>query len=411
MAMPSRSSGPGQQATAVAVPGPRRSPVLRSVVHRASAAGHRDEGVGEDEQQDEPAAPIATDLPGHPALHQAPDDERRGQGAGAERHVQEVHRPAAALAIDVEHQAVRATVQATRTEGGDHRRGHERAPRWGETQSGDPESVDEDAAAQDEPTAHAFGQGSAAERPGRVRDAVREVDEADAGIGLVERGLDRPDERRDEQTGPADREERQAPDDAGGQAASGGHRVGRDMRDRATPGWAMTAESASRPALIWARCTDQRPRDQEATTMTISTFAAPAHLGRPVPSPALRLRPGPVQHRAGGDRRPPTRGSRRDRRDDRPPGRPRRDRGSAARAPGHRRAGGHRRVRLPAGAAPVLCRRRVPRRVQLRRHRLDRARRRRRGAPSRSCPGDEDRASASGLIGLAVGIAAVLLPV
>ena len=154
MAMPSRSSGPASSRRPGVRPAALGSspwPSLRAGrTGCAPAARHRDDGVGEDEEQDEPPDRIATDCQRHAALHEAPDDERRGQGAGAERHVQQVHRPAAAFAVDVEDEAVRAAVQATGPEGGDHRRGDEGAPRWGQAEAGDPDSVDEDAATQDE---------------------------------------------------------------------------------------------------------------------------------------------------------------------------------------------------------------------------------------------------------------------
>src|SRR5204863_4449667 len=122
----------------------------------------------------------------------------------AEEQVEEVHRPAPARPEEVEEQSVRATVEAA---GAKSRREHaenEPAPRRRQAQRRDPEAVEAGGRDQDPPPPEALGERPAAERPERVSARVEEVDEPDAGVVLAERRLDRADQRRHEQPGPAD---------------------------------------------------------------------------------------------------------------------------------------------------------------------------------------------------------------
>ena len=63
--------------------------------------------------------------------------------------MEQVHRPAAALAVDVEHEAVRAAVERAGPEAGDERRDDERRPRRGEPEARDARRVDQHRAAED----------------------------------------------------------------------------------------------------------------------------------------------------------------------------------------------------------------------------------------------------------------------
>ena len=103
----------------------------------------------------------------------------------------------------------------------------EHDPAGREPEPDDPRAVDERRPAEDGPPAEALGEWPAAEGGGRVREGVEQVDQPDPGVGLIERLLDRPDQRRDQQPAPADRQEGQAAENRGRleQAARGtGHR-------------------------------------------------------------------------------------------------------------------------------------------------------------------------------------------
>ena len=69
---------------------------------------------------------------------------------------------------------------------------------------------------QDQAPPEPLGQDAAAHRAHDVRQGVDEEEHAEAGVGLVERGLDRPDQRRHEQPGPADEHQGGAAEDRGG---------------------------------------------------------------------------------------------------------------------------------------------------------------------------------------------------
>ena len=88
-------------------------------------------------------------------------------------------------------------------------------PGRGETQPRNTSRGGEDGAPEDQPASGALGERPAGERSERVGKGIDEVDEADPGIGLVERLLDRTQQGRDQQPGPPDGQEGQARDDAG----------------------------------------------------------------------------------------------------------------------------------------------------------------------------------------------------
>ncbi len=132
--------------------------------------------------------PIATVCQARRSRRAAHRDRRR-QGSDGERHVQQVHGPAPTLAIDVEDEAVRATVQVAGSGTGDERRRDEHGPGRRQPQARDARAMDQHGAAQDQPTTQAFGQRTPTERRRRVRQRIREVDDADPGIGLVEVSL------------------------------------------------------------------------------------------------------------------------------------------------------------------------------------------------------------------------------
>ena len=60
-----------------------------------------------------------------------------------------------------------------------------------------------------------LGHEATTEGPRRVDARVQEVEDADPGVRLIERVLDRPDQRRDEQPAPTNQHERDAADDTG----------------------------------------------------------------------------------------------------------------------------------------------------------------------------------------------------
>ena len=78
-----------------------------------------------------------------------------------------------------------------------------------------PSAVEDRRGDEDAPPADALRERPAAERAGGVGARVQQVDEPDPRVALGERRLDRPDRGRDEQPGPADREERQAAQNGG----------------------------------------------------------------------------------------------------------------------------------------------------------------------------------------------------
>ena len=171
------------------------------------------------------AVPTAMDCHGRPASTSRPT----ASGAARAPMLNDVCRRfmarPAALAIHVEHEAVRPAVERARPRARHERRDDERRPARGEAEARDAGRVDQHRAAQHEPPAEALGQGAAAERPGHVGDGVHEVDHADPGVGLIEGRLDRADQRRDQQPGPADGQEREAPDDAQRQPRAAGGRA------------------------------------------------------------------------------------------------------------------------------------------------------------------------------------------
>ncbi len=131
-------------------------------------------------------------------------------------------------------------------------------------------------AAQDDPTTQALCQRSADERPGRIGHAGREVQQPDPGIRLPERRLDRADEGRDEQPGPADRDEGQRPDQPGGQALSATQ--GHDAR--------RAARASARGGAIPGLC--QRAATADGRGDTLTTDPASAVRG-PDPKEGARL--------------------------------------------------------------------------------------------------------------------------
>ena len=154
MAIPSSSSGPASSGRgrrdradrrpAGACPHPRPTAARWASGTMAYATASSD---------DDRARGDGDGLPRDAALHERPDDERRGEGPDAERHVEQVHRPAAALAVHVEDEAVRAAVQASGPGAGRHRGQQECRPRRGQAETGD-----------------ARDRGGARRRPGRGGD-------------------------------------------------------------------------------------------------------------------------------------------------------------------------------------------------------------------------------------------------
>ena len=205
----------------------RSCPACRHGIRRlreAARAGHRDERVRQGEQCDHRPGAHRYRLPRHPAIDQAAHQEWRGERTDAERHVEQAHRAAAAFAIDVQDESVRASIEASGADPDGHRRNDEGKPGRGETQPRDPRRRRDDRGTEGQATTSALSERSTDERSERVREGVHEVDEPDACVGLIERLLDGPQKRGNEQARPPHGEERQRRHDACGEPSTGRHR-------------------------------------------------------------------------------------------------------------------------------------------------------------------------------------------
>ena len=162
--------------------------------------------------------------------------------------MQQVHGPATALAIDVEDEPVRAAVDAACAETGRRRRDDEDQPRRRQPETDDAARMDEHGATEDEASTEALGQRAAAERARSDGQGQDQVDDAETRVGLLERRLDRTDQGRDEQPGPADREQGQASDKPSCQTGARGHglrRLGSPLRS----GWRLTGSARDRGCI------------------------------------------------------------------------------------------------------------------------------------------------------------------
>ena len=124
---PRSSSGAGEQPPSV-----RRSPTGARVVGRSARRGRAGRSASGRRRRRRPAisdeprpATSTTVCHGTPPSTSRPTTSGADERPEAEEQVEQVHRPAAALAVDVEDEAVRAAIQAARPE----RRGHRRQRR------------------------------------------------------------------------------------------------------------------------------------------------------------------------------------------------------------------------------------------------------------------------------------------
>ena len=117
-----------------------------------------------------------------------------------------VERSAAAVRVQVEDEPVHPAVDGARAEPERDRERQEEVPRRHGRHPGQAERDEQDRQRQDDSPPDPFGEQTPDHRAADVGDRVDEEEDADAGVGLVERGLDRADQRRDQQAGPADEE-------------------------------------------------------------------------------------------------------------------------------------------------------------------------------------------------------------
>ena len=129
--------------------------------------------------------------------------------------MKQVERTAATLGIEVEDETVHPTIDGAQAESerdGEHQ---EQLPGRHGRHPGQSECDEQDGERQDDSPADAFGEQAAGHRAADGGDRIDEEEDADAGVGLVESGLDRTDQRRDEQPAPAD-EGQPGPGEGGG---------------------------------------------------------------------------------------------------------------------------------------------------------------------------------------------------
>ncbi len=158
--------------------------------------------------------------------------------------MEQVHRAASALSVHVEHETVRPAVQTPGTETrGDHRQDEQR-PARGKAEPRDADTVQDRRTDEDRPPTDPLHEPAAEHGTGRVGDGIREIDDTDTGVGLVERPLDRPDQRGNEQPRPADHQQRQAADDAGRESAVGGRQRHPRMLSARTTRWSGVPRAA-----------------------------------------------------------------------------------------------------------------------------------------------------------------------
>ena len=95
-------------------------------------------------------------------------------------------------------------------------RGEEQLPGRDRREPGQADADQRRRQRQDQAPPEPLGQHAAAHRAHHVGQGVDEEEHAQAGVGLGERGLDRPDQRRHEEPGPADEHQGGAAEDRGG---------------------------------------------------------------------------------------------------------------------------------------------------------------------------------------------------
>ena len=115
--------------------------------------------------------------------------------------------------VEVEDEAVHPAVDGAAAEPERDRRGQEQPPGRDRREPGQAQRDEGHGERQDDAPPDPLGQQAAGHRAPDVGHRVDEEEDADAGVGLVERGLDRPDQRRDEQPGPADEQQPGAGED------------------------------------------------------------------------------------------------------------------------------------------------------------------------------------------------------
>ena len=182
-------------------PRPARSPAGRigpsgSMPVLASTARHRDDR--EEDRNRNRREPGRDDdrSPFDPAFHEAADRHRRRKRADAEEQVEEIERTTAAGLEEVEEQPVPAAVDHARAEPARQRGDEEDRPVGASPSPISPTAMSPAASVRTAAATEPFRDEAAAERTGRPGHRKQEVEQADAGVGLVERLLDRSDERR-----------------------------------------------------------------------------------------------------------------------------------------------------------------------------------------------------------------------
>ena len=154
-------------------------------------------------------------LPARTGLEEPADGQRRGQRPEAEEQVEQVQGPAATGRIEVEDEPVDAAVDGAAADPERDRRQEEQVPRRDRREPDQADADEGRGQRQDQSPPEPLGQDAAAHRAHDVDEGVDEEEHAEAGIGLVERRLDRADQRRHEEPGPADEHQGGAAEDRG----------------------------------------------------------------------------------------------------------------------------------------------------------------------------------------------------
>ena len=121
--------------------------------------------------------------------------------------MEQVERPAPAGSVQVQDEPVAATVQTAGAQPGRERRDEEQLPGRRDREPDEADAMQRRGKREDGPTPEALRDQPAAQGAGRVHDGVHEIEDADPRVRLVERVLDGPDQRWDQQPAPTDEQE------------------------------------------------------------------------------------------------------------------------------------------------------------------------------------------------------------